>query len=192
MVDSLVRMFSASSPVRVRSLRVTRADLSEWRVVEVLQWSKWWMVREVKVAQAVGSRLFWRNGGLALSSPLPKPIIAHHPLTFNHQRQGCPQRLLQTRLHDLRLNCYTPLSGSLEPRSFTTPSEMFSRRALSLAARSTRTLARPQPRIPRAPFSVAQCQRAEVQPDGGRVLPTDKTLGEIDDVEMVLSTGSWI
>ncbi|KIV80773.1 hypothetical protein PV11_08251 [Exophiala sideris] len=61
---------------------------------------------------------------------------------------------------------------------------MFSRRALSLATRSTRTFARPQPRIPRAPFSVAQCQKAEVQPDGGRILPTDKTLGEVDDVEM--------
>jgi len=37
---------------------------------------------------------------------------------------------------------------------------MFSRRALTVAARSARTFARPQPHIPRAQFSVAPCLKA--------------------------------
>jgi len=48
---------------------------------------------------------------------------------------------------------------------------MFSRRALTLAASSARTVRRPQPHIPRAQFSVARCLRAEA-------------VGEVDDPEM--------
>ncbi|KIX07500.1 uncharacterized protein Z518_02153 [Rhinocladiella mackenziei CBS 650.93] len=42
---------------------------------------------------------------------------------------------------------------------------MFSRRAVTLAARSARTFSRPQPRIPRAQFSVTRRLRADEEVD---------------------------
>ncbi|KAK5298286.1 hypothetical protein LTR99_007976 [Exophiala xenobiotica] len=69
---------------------------------------------------------------------------------------------------------------------------MFSRRALTLATRSTRSLARPQPRIPRAPFSVAASQRADIPRNVVGDFPSDKVVGEIDDTEMVVMNGGYI
>ncbi|KAJ9620412.1 uncharacterized protein PV06_03015 [Exophiala oligosperma] len=61
---------------------------------------------------------------------------------------------------------------------------MFSPRALTLAARSTRCLVRPQPRLSKAPFSVATAQRAALPRNVIGDFPSDKAIGEIDDPEM--------
>ena len=135
-------------------------------------------------------------------------LQANHCSAF-HRLDHPPllQPSLQSNLHEL-ISTATPVLRLTRAASSSIASVMLPRRALTLAARSTRILARPQPQIPRAQFSVTRCRNADQEVDdpemvhgltattarsqltrSSRTITTSTLLESSDSTEIRMTTG---